>query len=211
MDNDDLARWFDAEKTLLETAYLAAEQPWQQSGFGLHTPRTAEQWAAHRRVIADAVGRSGSFLDIGCANGYLLECLLQWTAERGITLDPYGLDLSDRLIALARQRLPQHADYLFVGNAWDWTPPRTFDFVRTELVYVPNALYREFIARLLDRYLAPGGSLLLAEYRTHGDDAPPLSIDRQAAALGVPVARVLSASGHGSERTRISVVQSKAR
>lgn len=206
MDSGSLARWFDAEKTLLETAYIAAEQPWQQSGFGLHTPRDAEQWEAHRRVIADAVDRSGAFLDIGCANGYLLECLLQWTGERGLTLDPYGLDISERLVALARQRLPAHAGHLFVGNAWDWTPPRTFDFVRTELVYVPDALYREFIARLLDRYLAPGGSLLLAEYRTHGDDAPPLSIDRQAANLGFPVARVLSASWDGIERTRLAVI-----
>lgn len=207
MHNDDLARWFDAEKTLLETAYVAAEQPWQQSGFGLHTPRDAEQWAAHRRVIAYAVDRSGSFLDIGCANGYLLECVLQWTAQCGFTLDPYGLDISERLIALARQRLPAHAAHLFIGNAWDWTPLRTFDFVRTELVYVPDTLYREFISRLLDRYLAPGGSLLLAEYRMHGDDAPPLSIDRQAADLGFPAARVLSVSWQGSERTRLAVIE----
>jgi hypothetical protein len=34
MDEQELAAWFAANQTLLETAYLAGEQPWQQSGFG---------------------------------------------------------------------------------------------------------------------------------------------------------------------------------
>ena len=30
MNQEELAQWFDANKTLLETAYLAGQQPWQQ-------------------------------------------------------------------------------------------------------------------------------------------------------------------------------------
>ena len=120
MDQHDLAKWFDDLKGLLEPAYVAAEKPWQQSGFGLRDPqRTFERWRAQRKPVADAVTSSGTFLDIGCANGFLLECVVQWVGERGLAVTPYGLDLSDKLVAMAKTRLPQFADNLFVGNGWD--------------------------------------------------------------------------------------------
>ena len=40
------------------------------------------------------------------ANGYLLECLMQWGSEIGVTLTPFGVDCSEGLIALARERMP---------------------------------------------------------------------------------------------------------
>jgi hypothetical protein len=76
MEDQALSRWFEERKTLLETAYLTGTQPWQQSGVGLHTPHNAYDWEVLRRPIADCLATSGTFLDIGCANGYLLECLL---------------------------------------------------------------------------------------------------------------------------------------
>lgn len=87
MDNTALNQWFLAQQMLMEDAYTAADQPWQQSGFGLHTARTAANWAQLRRPIAESIPQSGAWLDIGCANGYLIECVLQWVAERGLTLD----------------------------------------------------------------------------------------------------------------------------
>jgi hypothetical protein len=65
MQRDELDRWFAANQVLLEAAYLAGEMPWQQSGFGLHTPHTEKQWTAQRRPIADAIDRAGSFLALG--------------------------------------------------------------------------------------------------------------------------------------------------
>jgi hypothetical protein len=41
MNDGELAAWFAARKTLLETAYLAGEQAWQQSGFGASRTRSA--------------------------------------------------------------------------------------------------------------------------------------------------------------------------
>jgi SAM-dependent methyltransferase len=205
MNEDELARWFASNQTLLEDAYLQTTQPWQQSGFGIRTPSTAERWAALRRPIADALEHGGAFLDVGCANGYLLECLLGWMAECGLTLDPYGVDYSARLVALARQRLPAHSNHLFVANAWDWLPPRRFDAVRTELAYVPPELHRAFIERLLDRYLAPGGTLLLAEYR-RAEPPPEQAIDRYVETLGFSVHRVTSGRWDGAELTRVAVV-----
>lgn len=165
MSKDELNLWFDANKTLLENAYITGQQPWQQSGFGLHTPRTYENWEALRKPIADCMDTSGTFLDIGCANGYLLESVLRWTAERGVHIDPYGLDLSEKLTTLAQQRLPAYAKHLWVGNAWDWTSPLLFDYVRTELVYVPGELHKAFVARLLKQYVKLDGRALITEYR----------------------------------------------
>ncbi len=211
MNDNELAEWFAANKTLLETAYLAGEQPWQQSGVGLRTPRTYEHWEALRRPIADCIEQSGAFLDIGCANGYLLECVLRWTAEWGVAIEPYGLDFSEKLVALARQRLPSYADHLFVGNAWDWTPPRTFDYVRTELVYVPEPLYTVYISRVLDEFVSPGGKLLVAEYRGRENTALELTVDQRLVQLGFIVEAIKSGVWEGQQRTPVAVIASRAR
>lgn len=207
-DGDALRRWFLANQLRLETAYLAGEQPWQQSGFGLHSLRPAAQWAALRQPVAECVTTSGSFLDIGCANGYLLECLLTWTARRGFTLTPFGLDFSAKLVELARLRLPSWAHQIAVGNAWDWVPSRPFDYVRTELVYVPEALRSEYIERLLALFLRPGGKLLIAEYRARTDSAPMLTIDRELRERGFAVEGVVSGCWEGIEQTRVAVIPS---
>ena len=45
-----------------------------------------------------------------------------------------------------------------------WEPPRRFDFVRTELVYVPQERRRTYVQRLLDLFLEPGGRLIVCGY-----------------------------------------------
>jgi len=163
----DLDRFFDKVHSVLETAYLAHEEPWRQSGMS----GPEERWVSLRRPVADCMDRSGALLDIGCANGYLLECCLRWTAERGVRIEPHGLDISDKLAALARKRLPDYADHIYVGNGYDWAPPRRFDYVRTELCYVPAEAERAYVERLLREFLLPGGRLLVANYM-EGDPRP---------------------------------------
>jgi SAM-dependent methyltransferase len=160
MDAAELQAWFERVRDVLESAYLSHEEPWRQSGMS----GPEERWIALRKPVADCIDRTGSFLDIGCANGYLLECCLRWAAERGIAIDPYGLDISARLVDLARRRLPRYADHFFVGNAYTWLPGQRFDFVRTELVYVPAEYERQYLDHLLANYLLPGGRLLVANY-----------------------------------------------
>ncbi len=203
----DRQEWFDANKTLLETAYLKGHQPWQQSGFGLYSNRTAEQWEGYRRPVADCITSSGTFLDIGCANGYLLECVIEWTKERGIETIPYGLDISERLAVLAQERLSQCAGHIFVGNAWHWTPPRRFSYARTELVYVPDDLHSMFVTRLLDHYLEHDGKLLVAEYRGRDKETPRLTVDSYLVELGFSVESVKIGYWNGVEQTRIAVVR----
>jgi SAM-dependent methyltransferase len=164
-----------------EEHYLASDDPRRQSGFGGDEAR----WEAARRPIVDAIDRDGSFLDVGCANGYLLESLVRWCPHR---IEPYGLDFSPRLVELARERLPQWADRIFLGDALDWEPPRRFDFVRTELVYAPEERRRELIERLLERVVEPGGRLIVCGY---GSPRSGLPTD--------PVRRLVRAFGHEPE------------
>jgi len=147
--------WYPVE--VYEEHYLASDDPRRQSGFG----GDEERWEAARRPIAKAIDRPGSFLDVGCANGYLLESLVRWSPH---AIEPYGLDWSGRLVELARARLPQWADRFFLGDALEWEPPRRFDFVRTELVYAPKERRRELVERLLARVVAPGGRLIVCGY-----------------------------------------------
>lgn len=212
MESEVHNQWFEARRTLLETAYLAGTQPWQQSGVGLHTPYSAQDWEVLRRPIAECMTTSGTFLDIGCANGYLLECLVRWTEERGFVIIPYGLDFSAQLLALAQKRLPQYADHLFVGNAWDWTPPQTFDYVNTTLDYVPDELREAFVQRLLARFVQPGGRLLVAEYLGRTTGIPALSIDEQLRQWGFLVEAVKAShlKQDPSRQTRVAVVRKTA-
>lgn len=156
----DEAAWFAQTRALLESAYLASDDPRAQSG----KSGDAAAWERGRRVIARAIARDGTFLDLGCANGHLMETLTDWAAADGRRIEPYGLDISEALAALARRRLLRWSDRIFVGNALDWVPPRRFDHVRTELEYVPDHRRAEYVARLLRDVVAPGGRLIVCGY-----------------------------------------------
>jgi SAM-dependent methyltransferase len=162
-------------------AYLPGGNPRAQSGFGGDETR----WEAGRRPIVEAVDRDGSFLDVGCASGHLLESIVRWSPHR---IEPYGLDLAPRLAELARRRLPQWADRIVVGNALTWEPPRRFDFVRTELVYVPGARRSDYVRRLLAAVVLPRGRLIVCGYGSPRSGVP-----------ADPVGAILREVGFGPE------------
>jgi SAM-dependent methyltransferase len=195
------ARYFREEVALHEAKYLAGANPRAQSGFG----RDAHDWERFRRVVVAPVEHPGTFLDIGCANGLLMESVAAWTAARGLRVDPFGLDISYKLAELARQRVPHWRHRIFVGNALTWDPPMRFDFVRTELVYVPATRRGEYVDRLLTRGVAPGGRLIVCSYgssRPEGARAA-LLVD-ELSALGHRIHRVddVTSEEHGFVITR---------
>jgi SAM-dependent methyltransferase len=165
----DEARWYEEIAAVIVPAYLAGDNPRAQSG----SDSTVEDWTYKRGLLAGAFDRDGTFLDVGCASGYLMETLAAWCRERGHTIEPYGLDISPELADLARRRLPHWADHIFTGNAIDWLPPEgsppRFDFVRTGLEYVPPRRQRDLVARLLRDVVAPGGRLIIGVYSEERD------------------------------------------
>src|SRR4051794_34791529 len=97
----DEAEWYRRVAAFITPKYLEATTPWGQSG----RSGDAASWERARGLTIDAVDRSGTFLDVGCASGYLMECLVRWGEEKGICVVPYGLDIAPELAELARGRL----------------------------------------------------------------------------------------------------------
>jgi len=180
----DEADWFLAGQ-VSTAAYLAADNPRSQSG---HSGDKAH-WKHARSLIGDAISRDGSFLDVGCASGHLMECMQQWLREKSVDIEPYGLDIAPELADLARRRLPHWTDRIHVGNALYWHPPLRFDFVRTGLEYVPPSRQRNFIQHLLTHVVTPGGRLIIGSYSEERDDTRPgASVEDDVRSWGFTVA-----------------------
>jgi SAM-dependent methyltransferase len=153
-------RWHAAVAELVVPAYLSAETVEGGSGHS----GTAEDWEYSRGIVAEAVDRDGTFLDVGCANGLLMESVARWSRAKGLSVEPSGLDISPELAEVARRRLPAWADRIHVGNVLGWTPPSRFDVVRTGLEYVPPSRGRDLVDWLLGHVVAPGGRLVVGKF-----------------------------------------------
>lgn len=206
----DEATWFEATEELLGDAYLAQSDPRAQSG----KSGDEDEWRWSRELLLDALpldapldarpSGAGPFhvLDIGCANGYLMESIARWGKEREIEVEPYGLDISWRLANLARRRLPSYAERIHVGNVLDWQPPRRYDLVHTALDYVPPARRRQSLERIAREMLTPKGRIVLRAERVQRD-VPDLR--EQVTALGLEVGGVLERTHPHSRDVRRTV------
>lgn len=200
----ELDAWCGKQKEMIYDHYLESEDPRKQSGF----LGAEESWVACRKPITNCITQSGSFLDIGCANGYLLESIIRWTKERGLKIEPYGIDISEELVTAARKRLPQYRRNIQLGNGFSWNPSRRFDYVRTELLYVSEEYRKAFINRLIALFLKADGTLLVTEYHSRKD----LASKWESAILGKMGFRVSDTkSGYWQEKevTRVLLLPRK--
>jgi len=182
----DAAReeYFRVLREAVTEFYLSdPENPYQQSG----RSSGAERWQETRRLFVRAIHRSGDFMDVGCANGLLLETLIGWARDEGFVLRPHGIDLVPELVELARRRFPEARESFEVVNAFYWSPTQQYDFVRTNLEYVPQTDWIPFIRRQYEA-VAPGGRLILSHYRNL--DEPDVDIRQVVEEAG------LTATGH---------------
>lgn len=152
-------QWHARVLAIIEPAYLAAGT--EQMGSG-HSG-SAEEWDASRGIVMEAVTRSGRFLDVGCANGLLMASVGRWAEDRGLSVEPYGVEISPALADVARQRYPEWQDRIWTENADDWQPPIRFDMVRTGLEYVPRRDQQQYVTHLVDRLVVPGGRLIIGK------------------------------------------------
>ena len=156
------SQFFEDSQRLLDAAYLTAETVQGGAGFG----GSAADWRLARSMLCDAIEGDATFLDMGCANGLLMESIVCWSAERGHVVEPYGVDISEPLVELARRRLPQWQDRIWVGNALDWQHPegQRFDVVHVLPELVPHHRLADMVEHLLQTAVEPGGRLLLSAY-----------------------------------------------
>lgn len=151
-------QWFADSNAFFTAHYLAADNPRAQSGHG----GDEAQYRYTRMLVLEAIHHSGTFLDVGCANGYLMKSLDSWLSGTGIQIEFYGLDFSEGLLELAKRRRPEWQERFFLGNALYWTPPVHFDFVYIAgLEYVPLGKRQELLSRLFNKFIVDGGRLIL--------------------------------------------------
>jgi SAM-dependent methyltransferase len=156
--------YYERIRALLEDAYVSADERGDIFG-GSGSTGDMTSWEAKRRVIARAIDRAGTWLDVGCANGLLMETLAAWVAESGYRIEPYGLELSNRIAERARQRLPLWATRIWTGNVMKFEPPIRFDYVTALADVVPIQSRGALLRRLARVYLKPGGRLIFSCYR----------------------------------------------
>jgi hypothetical protein len=167
----DAGTWHAEVEEALVDSYLAAGDP--QRGSGKSGDEVDWRWS--RELVLDAVtGDRAAILDVGLANGHLMESLETWGRERGLHIEAHGVEISARLVDVARRRLPALASRMHVGNVLTWAPPRRYDIVHTGLDYVPPAQRRALVERILRELLVPGGRLVLRAERAGGTEPDPV-------------------------------------
>ena len=112
--------YFGVLRAAVTEYYLADPlNPYQQSG----RSSGAQRWEETRRCFVQALHRSGDFLDVGCAKGFLLHEFTR--AVPGIEVA--GLDISGYAIENAKEEVKP---FLRVGNAVELPyPDKSFDLV----------------------------------------------------------------------------------
>lgn len=158
MNPDDVARSYDQ---------LADH--WNSGTFPRHNGIVQ-----HERAIAFVQDKRHA-LDIGCgSSGRVIDLLLR----HGFEIE--GLDLSSRMIALARQR---HPDVTFhQADIREWDFPRKYDLISAwdSIWHLPLAAQEPVMKKILQG-LNPGGVCI---FTTGGLDAPAEKTD---AAMGPPM------------------------
>ena len=154
----DEAGWHDAMASVVKSDYLQADDPYRQAGHG----GDATTWEASRGFIAEALHRSGTFLDVGCASGIIMESVQRWGARKNLVIEPHGLDIVPEFVRLAKGRLPHWADRIHLGNIRTWRPASDrFDFASIRPEYAPAARRADLIDHVLDHVLKPEGRLIV--------------------------------------------------
>jgi cyclopropane fatty-acyl-phospholipid synthase-like methyltransferase len=105
-------------KDLLEGSHFFTE-PWNKEA-------AYEGWEKDRRFIIEGINKNGTLLDFGCANGFLLRSLQEWSEQQ---IEPYGFDIDSEAIKKARELFPDKPEH-FTGPGADVEDfPKDFDFV----------------------------------------------------------------------------------
>jgi len=168
LENNEISKdeWYEINKVYFTKLYLSQDNPRAQSG---HSGDEFHYLFSHLQII-DAVYKNGTFCDIGCANGHLMEMVHKWAAGIGFDLQMYGVEISEGLLELAQKRLPQWHDRFFLGNSFYWKPEYKFDYIHIGgLGQVPKSDRHMFFEHLMENYLVDGGRLILGPYWSEND------------------------------------------
>ena len=186
-DMNSVNAWDRRTRELLEEAYVAAGDGPRGAGSRSASPGG---WRAKRQHLAVPMDHDGTWLDVGCANGYLMATLPIWCAERGVTIEPYGLELLSPVADLARELHPDMAQRIWTGSVMHWSPPRRFTYVTALEDQVPPNRLGDLVDRLLGAFVEPGGRLIISAYTDPDESVRDLFGDLTSYGHG-PTGRIL--------------------
>ncbi len=127
-------------------------------------------WEKGRKPIAGIIDQltdpekeTVSVFDYGCANGFLLRSLQEWSTHE---IEPYGFDLKKERIRAARELFPEQQGQFTHDERELRTFPASFDFVYWNLWDNWKLRSEEQIRQLHDLFnrVAPGGYLVVGLY-----------------------------------------------
>lgn len=106
-----------------------------------------------------------NMLDLGCGTGVLCDRM----QEKGI--ETYGVDLSEGMIAMAREKYP-HIPFA-VGNMIDWKPDTTYDLVTSTCDAVNHLLEPDDVKQMMKNVYSymNGGGVFLFDLLRPGEEA----------------------------------------
>jgi SAM-dependent methyltransferase len=124
-----------------------------------------EYWKAARYFVTEAIHKDGTFLDVGCANGFLMKCLLSWSNN---SITPYGVDNRAEVIEKAKLLFPEitnnfvHLDGDNLKDLETKKMPLSYDFVYRNYwkLDTDEKYTKEQILTLLDHTKEGGRSII---------------------------------------------------
>ena len=127
-----------------------------------------QAWEYSRRFLAGLIPRPGTLLDYGCANGFLLKCLQNWSPH---DIVPFGVDIDAARLREARRifsEVPENFGLVGQSDVVGEGFPRQFD-----LVYWAVGDNIDFAEAANQRWLrsvhaltAPGGRFVMGFYES---------------------------------------------
>ena len=159
--------WYELNNLYFTKLYLSSDNPRGQSGHG----GDEYHYIFSHLPIMEAIYKNGTFLDVGCANGYLMEMIHKWGLGIGFKLEMYGVEISEGLLKLAKERLPKWNDRFIQGNVNYWKPVKKFDYIHVGgLGHVPEEDKPKYFLHLLENYIADEGRMILGPYWYENDN-----------------------------------------
>ncbi len=117
---------------------------------------------ACERALGHTEKRNLRILDIACGTGDMIRCMRKRLEKRGLSAHFYGLDCSERMLEIAREKVP--FAQLKVGNAEEIPfPEESFDLVSVAFG-LRNFSDRGKAIVEIHRVLKRDGTLLLLEF-----------------------------------------------
>ena len=99
-----------------------------------------------------------SALDLGCGTGEMLKLIFQKDADKAL----YGIDLSEKMLSVAKSKLPDQVKLLLGDSESLPFPDNTFDvvFCNDSFHHYPAPMN---VLREVHRVLKPGGTFLMGD------------------------------------------------